>query len=158
MKTTDLCDKFPERFQVAEPIGWHHFGKRTTFNGKIVTVKCFEDNSLVRATLETDGTGKVLVVDGGGSRRCALLGDILADLAYKNHWNGVVVYGSIRDADAIGEIELGVVALGTHPRKSNKNNEGQTNLTVHFAGIDFAPNATIYVDRDGMIVSAPALE
>ena len=98
-----------------------------------------------------------MVVDGGGSMRCALLGDMLADLAIKNKWNGIVVYGCIRDSDAISKLPLGVKALNTIPLKSNKRNEGQQNITVRFAGVDFVPAQFIYCDADGIIVSKEAL-
>lgn len=151
MKTTDVCDNFPNHVHIAEPLGWQYFGKKQIFNGIIQTVKCFEDNSFVRATLEQDGTNKVLVVDGGGSKQCALLGDMLAELAIKHHWDGVVVFGCVRDVAEIDQLEIGVVALDTHPRKSNKANVGEQNVVVHFAGIDFVPNQRVFVDRDGIV-------
>ncbi len=157
IKTTDLSDQFPNRVQVALPIGLHHFGRKKNFSGKIVTLKCFEDNSFVRKLLETDGAGQVLVVDGGGSKRCALLGDLLAALAIKNNWSGVVVYGCIRDSAAIADMELGVMALDTIPLKSNKRNEGQENIMLSFAGITFAPGQYLYADEDGILVSENAL-
>jgi regulator of ribonuclease activity A len=153
MKTTDLCDKCGEDIKVLDPIGFRSFGARTEFHGQIETVKCYEDNTFVRAALEKDGTGKILVVDGGGSNRCALLGDNIADLAYKNKWNGIIVYGYIRDSVAVSKIDIGVLALGTNPKKSAKNKEGAVNLTVHFAGVDFIPGEFVYVDEDGAVVS-----
>ncbi len=157
LKTTDLCDAHPDKVNVAEPIGFKDFGGNKLFSGQIQTLKCFEDNSFVRKALEANGEGKVLVVDGGGSMRCALLGDMLADLAIKNKWNGIVVYGCIRDSDAISRLPLGVKALSTIPLKSNKRNEGQENITVRFAGVDFVPAQFIYCDADGIIVSKEAL-
>ena len=155
--TTDLCDAHFEKLKIAEPIGFKDFGGAKNFNGKIQTLKCFEDNSFVRKALEQNGEGKVLVVDGGGSLRCALLGDMLGDLAVKNKWNGVIVYGCIRDSVAMAKLPLGVKALNVHPLKSNKRNEGQENITVHFAGIDFAPNEFVYCDEDGIVVSKETL-
>jgi regulator of ribonuclease activity A len=157
LKTTDLCDQFPGQVHIAQPIGLRHFGGKKIFNGKIVTLKCFEDNSFVRRLLETDGTGSILVVDGGGSKRCALLGDLLAALAIKNNWKGIVVYGCIRDSAAISQMDLGVLALDTMPMKSNKRNEGQENIPVMFAGITFTPGHFIYADEDGIIVSETEL-
>ena len=157
LKTTDLCDAHPDKVSIAEPIGFKDFGGNKIFSGQIQTLKCFEDNSFVRKALESNGEGKVLVVDGGGSMRCALLGDMLADLAIKNKWNGIVVYGCIRDSDAISKLPLGVKALNTIPLKSNKRNEGQQNITVRFAGVDFVPAQFIYCDADGIIVSKEAL-
>ena len=156
LKTTDLCDAHPEKVTVAEP-GFKDFGGNKYFNGTIHTIKCFEDNSLVRKALETNGEGKVLVVDGGGSMRCALLGDMLADLAIKNKWNGIIVYGCIRDSEAIAKLPLGVKALNTIPLKSNKRNEGQENITVKFAGVGFVPGQQVYCDVDGIIVAEKAL-
>lgn len=157
LKTTDLCDAHPGKVRVAEPIGWNDYGAIALFNGTIHTVKCFEDNSLVRTALEQNGEGKVLVVDGGGSMRCALLGDMLGELAVKNKWNGIIIYGCIRDSKAMSELLVGVKALDTIPLKSNKRNEGQENIPVRFAGVDFIPGEFVYADEDGIIVSAEKL-
>ena len=152
-KTTDLCDAHPNKIKVAEPIGFNDYGGEKIFSGKICTIKCFEDNSFVRQALEQNGEGKVLIVDGGGSKRCALLGDMLGELAVKNKWGGIIIYGYIRDSAAIQTLAIGVKALGTIPLKSNKRNEGQENITVHFAGVDFIPGQFLYADEDGIIVS-----
>ncbi len=157
LKTTDLCDANADKVSIAEPIGFKDFGGARYFSGKIHTVKCFEDNSLVRKALESNGEGNVLVVDGGGSMRCALLGDMLADLAIKNKWNGIIVYGCIRDSGAISKLAIGVKALNVIPLKSNKRNEGQESITVRFAGVDFVPGQFVYCDADGIIVSKEAL-
>ena len=154
MKTTDLCDQYSDQIRVAESIGFKNFGGRHEFHGQIETVKCYEDNSFVRATLERDGSGRVLVVDGGGSTRCALLGDNIAELAQQNKWNGIVIYGSIRDSVAVSKVEIGVLALGTNPKKSAKNNEGSMSISLHFAGVNFFPGEFVYIDEDGMILSA----
>ena len=158
LKTTDLCDNHPEKVRIPEPIGFKDFGGTKLFNGKIETVKCFEDNSFVRKALEQNGEGKVLVVDGGGSMRCALLGDMLGELGVKNKWNGIIVYGCIRDSAAMATLELGVKALNVIPLKSNKRNEGQQNIPVHFAGIDFTPGEFVYCDEDGIIISKEELK
>ncbi len=158
LKTTDLCDNHPEKARIAEPIGFKDYGGTKLFNGKIETVKCFEDNSFVRKALEQNGEGKVLVVDGGGSMRCALLGDMLGELGVKNKWNGIIVYGCIRDSAAMATLALGVKALNVIPLKSNKRNEGQQNITVHFAGVDFTPGEFVYCDEDGIIVSKEELK
>jgi len=157
LRTTDLCDSHPSMVQVSAPIGFKDYGALKLFSGIIQTVKCFEDNSFVRTALEQDGTGKVLVVDGGGSMRCALLGDMLGELAIKNNWNGIVVYGCIRDSAVIATQQIGVKALATIPLKSNKRNEGQLNVTVRFADVNFTPGHFLYADEDGIIVSAEAL-
>lgn len=138
LATTDLSDAHPTAVQAADPI-FRDYGGRRAFHGPITTLKLFEDNALVRSALETAGEGRVLVVDGGGSMRCALLGDQLAELAVRHAWAGVVVYGCIRDSEAIGQLALGVKALATHPLKSIKRGEGQRDLPVRFAGVTFRP-------------------
>jgi regulator of ribonuclease activity A len=119
----------------------------------VVTVKCFEDNSLVREALGEDGRDKVLVVDGGGSLRCALLGDQLAELAVANAWAGVIVNGCIRDSTQVATMDLGVLALATHPRKSIKHGHGHRDLRVRFAGVYFDPGSQLYCDADGIVVA-----
>lgn len=155
-KTTDLCDEFSDRLQVAEPI-FGDYGGEVMFSGSIVTLKVFEDNSLVRAVLEEPGDGRVLVVDGGGSMRCALVGDQLAELAEDNEWAGVIVNGCIRDSQAIGEIPIGVKALGVHPLKSVKRGVGERDIPVRFAGVTFQPGHSVYADEDGLLVSEKPL-
>ncbi|MBK8509663.1 MAG: ribonuclease E activity regulator RraA [Candidatus Competibacter sp.] len=155
-KTTDLCDEFSDRLQIAEPL-FGDYGGETMFYGAIATLKVFEDNSLVRTALEEPGKGRVLVVDGGASMRCALLGDQLADLAEENDWAGVVVNGCIRDSAAIAEIDIGVKALAVHPLKSVKRGVGERDVPVRFAGVQFVPGHYIYADEDGLIVSEKPL-
>lgn len=156
LSTADLCDQFESELRICAPM-FRSYGGRTSFGGPITTLKLFEDNGLVRKALEAPGNGRVLVVDGGGSMRRALVGDQIAALAVKNGWAGIVVYGCIRDSAAIGDMDLGVFALGTHPLKTVKRNEGQVDLTVSFGGIDFVPGHHLYADGDGVIVSARAL-
>jgi regulator of ribonuclease activity A len=151
-KTADLCDDYSDMIQIVEP-GMLDFGGHRSFNGPISTVRCFEDNSKVREQLSTDGEGRVLVVDAGGSRRCAMLGDILAEKAVSNGWAGVVMFGLIRDSDEIGQMALGVKALGTHPKKSEKRDIGDIDVAVNFMGVNFNPDAWLYADADGIIVS-----
>ena len=155
-KTTDLCDNFSDRLQIAEPIFFFFFGE-LMFCGSIVTLKVFEDNSLVREVLQEPGNGRVLVVDGGGSQRCALLGDQIAELAKENDWAGVVVNGCIRDSSAISELSLGVKALGVCPLKSIKRGAGERDILVRFAGVNFIPGYSLYADEDGLIVSEKPL-
>ncbi|WP_342378139.1 ribonuclease E activity regulator RraA [Myxococcus stipitatus] len=157
-KTADLCDANAgsAHFQIAEP-GFLHYGGRTTFCGAISTVLAPEDNSLVRKALEEPGNGRVLVVDGGGSRRCALVGDQLALLAQKNGWAGVVVNGCIRDSEEVGRTAIGVQALGTHPLRSSKRGAGQHDVEVRFAGVTFRPGHFLYADADGIVTSETAL-
>jgi regulator of ribonuclease activity A len=156
LATTDLSDKHPH-IPAAEPL-FNDYGGESAFYGPIKTLKVFEDNALVRATLETAGNGRVLVVDGGGSLRCALLGDQLAELAVKNHWVGVVVYGCIRDSAAISDMPLGVKALSTHPKKSEKGlHTGHADKAVTFAGLTFNSGDWLYADADGMLLSVEPL-
>ena len=156
-RTTDLCDYFSERVQVAAPI-FKHFGKRTRIAGAIVTVKVPEDNTSVVNLLGQPGNGKIIVVDGDGKQNCALLGDRLAGLAVKNQWTGIIIYGCVRDTAEINELEVGVWALAPHPRKSNKGTEGQINVTLEFAGVRFSPGDYVYADEDGIIVAREQLE
>jgi regulator of ribonuclease activity A len=158
LKTADLCDEHSgaAHFQIADS-GFFDYGGSRGFSGPISTVRAPEDNSLVRKALEEPGQGRVLVVDGGGSRRCALVGDILAALAEKNGWAGVVVNGCIRDAEEVGRTAIGVKALGTHPLKSGKRNEGQRDVEVRFAGVTFKPGQYLYADADGIVTSEKAL-
>jgi len=156
LATTDLCDAHEEKVRVAAPI-FRQFGGRTAFCGPIATLKLFEDNGLVRQALDAPGDGRVLVIDGGGSLRRALLGDQLAALAVKNDWSGVVVWGAIRDSATIAAMDLGVLALATMPLKTVKKNLGERDIPVSFAGIDFVPGEWLYADADGLIVSATRL-
>ena len=155
-KTADLCDHFSDVVQIAEE-QMGDFGGLGAFSGMIETVKAFEDNSKVRECVNSPGKGKVLVVDGGGSMRRAMLGDQLAAKAVKNGWAGIVINGCIRDSAAMANLPLGVKALNTIPLKSNKRNEGQQNIPVHFADIDFIPGEFVYCDEDGIIVSKEEL-
>lgn len=150
--TTDLCDQYSDSLQIAEPI-FTDFGGATTCAGPVSTVKCFEDNSLVRETLQTPGQGRVLVIDGGASERCALLGDNMAQLAIDNSWHGVIIYGCIRDAEQLMELDIAIKALNTHPKRSRKQNTGEREVSVHFAGARFTPGAWVYADLDGIVVA-----
>ncbi len=154
--TCDLCDENPDDVRVLEPM-LSQFGGRECFGGEIVTVKCFEDNSRVKETLGTPGAGKVLVVDGGGSLRCALLGDMIGEDAVKNGWEGVIVYGCVRDVDALGTLDLGVQALAAIPLKSNRRGEGQKDIAVTFGGVTFRSGEYVYADNNGVVVSAKKL-
>lgn len=153
---TDLCDAYDDAVQVVDPI-FTDFGGRLAFAGPISTVRCFEDNSLVRLALEEPGQGRVLVVDGGGSERCALLGDNLAQMAIDQGWAGIVVYGCIRDAEAVSQMDVAVKALNTHPRRSRKQNIGSRDVAVQFGGASFMPGDWLYADLDGVIVAESEL-
>jgi regulator of ribonuclease activity A len=149
--TADLSDEYGERVQVCEPI-FQAFGKRVSFGGPISTVSCFEDNSRVKEAVESPGDGRVLVVDGGGSRRCALLGGNLGAAAVRNGWSGVIVYGCVRDSRELNEMELGIRALAATPLRSQKRNEGQRDVPVRFGGVTFRPGDHVRVDEDGIVV------
>ncbi|MEL0028165.1 MAG: ribonuclease E activity regulator RraA [Perlucidibaca sp.] len=154
--TCDLCDDNPELVRVCEPM-FAGFGGRSAFGGQIVTVKCFEDNSRVKELLATPGEDRVLVVDGGGSMRCALLGDLIGESAVKQGWAGVIVYGCVRDVDALAELDLGVQALASIPLKSVRKGVGEVDVPVTFGGITFVPGEYVYADNNGVIVSGKAL-
>ncbi|MEE4661711.1 MAG: ribonuclease E activity regulator RraA [Halieaceae bacterium] len=154
--TPDIADQFPERVQALE-LDWRNYGGVTAFCGAAVTIKCHEDNSLVKALVSTPGEGRVIVVDGGGSRRRALLGDMLAEQAAANGWSGLVINGVIRDVDEIGQTALGVMALGTVPFKTDKLGQGQQDIPLHFGGVHIAPGHWIYADNNGVLVADAAL-
>ena len=156
LATTDLSDAHPEA-QVCEPL-FRDFGGKQAFHGAVKTLKIFEDNALLRATLETAGEGRVLVVDAGGSLRCAVLGGNLGALAVKNDWAGLVVYGCVRDSEELAGQAVGVKALAAHPRKSEKGlHSAHADRAVSFAGVTFQPGAWLYADADGIVVSAKPL-
>lgn len=150
--TPDLCDRHPELVRVADPL-FTNYGGRRSFGGEIVTIKCFEDNSLVKQTVSTSGKGKVMVVDGGGSLRRSLLGDMIAKEAQENGWEGFVIFGCIRDVDLIASFDIGVKALNVIPLKTEKRGIGDMNIPVNFAGITFNPGEFIYADNNGIITS-----
>jgi len=150
--TTDLCDEFGAEVSVAEPL-FRDWGGAASFAGPIETLRVFEDNGLVRQALEGSGQERVLVVDGGGSLRTALVGGNLAALAHRNGWAGLVVHGCIRDAAEIAATPIGVKALSAIPRKSAKAGAGERGVPVTFAGVTFFPGAHLYADRDGIVVA-----
>ncbi len=155
--STDLSDKYGAKVQVADPV-FRDFGGQRDFHGPAKTLKVFEDNTLVRGLLEQPGDGRVLVIDGGGSLRCALVGDQLGELAVKNGWAGLLVYGCIRDSAVIATQAVGVKALATHPRKSVKKGIGEEDLTLSFCGLVVSPGCWVYADADGVVVSQEQLE
>jgi len=152
----DLFDQYPEQLSLVN-VPPNDYGLRIIFSGEIVTVSCFEDNSKVKELLATDGSGKVLVVDGKASMNRALLGDMIAENAVKNNWQGVVINGCIRDAGTIATLDIGVKALGCNPIKTEKLGIGDVDTVVRFAGIDFIPGWTIYGDSNGLAVSESRL-
>lgn len=159
--TTDLCDDHPQlledgRLAVLPPL-YKQYGQRTAFFGRVTTLKVFEDNALVRSTLEAPGNGNVLVIDGGASMRRALVGGQLALLAQDNGWAGIVVDGCVRDSDEINACEIGVRALGTHPQKSAKKGAGDRNTRVMVGGVAVNPGDWVYADADGILIAQQKL-
>ena len=159
--TCDLCDAHEDqladgRLTVLPPI-FKAFGNRLRFAGPARTLKVFEDNVLVHAALETPGEGAVLVVDGGGSLRCALVGGNLGALAEKNGWAGILVNGCVRDSAELNACDVGIRALATHPRRSFRKGLGDPEIAVDIAGVTVRPGQWIYADEDGVLVSAAPL-
>lgn len=154
-KTADLMDAHPSA--QACSLQFRSYGGRPAFHGPIRTVRCHEDNALARRTLEQPGAGAVLVIDGGGSLRRALVGDNLAEIAVRNGWTGIVVYGAVRDTAELATIPLGVLALGTHPQRGERTGAGGVDVSVSFGGVEFRPGAWLCADHDGIVVlpSAP---
>ena len=155
--TTDLCDANEDKIaagtlRVVEPI-FQAWGSKASFSGQAHTLKVFEDNTLVRSALEKDGQGRVLVVDGGGSRRCALVGGNLGQLAQKNNWAGIVVYGCVRATLELNACNVGIRALAAHPMKSQKRGAGHENVDVALSFTKVQPGNWLYVDEDGILVS-----
>lgn len=152
--TTATADLYDERGDDLQSLALQlqNLGGTARFEGPIRTVRCFEDNALLKATVSEPGDGAVLVVDGGGSLDRALMGDMIAEIAQSNGWAGVVINGAIRDRVALSQIELGVKALGSNPRKSTKTGAGEVDVPVSFGGVDFAPGKRLFSDEDGILV------
>jgi regulator of ribonuclease activity A len=150
--TADLCDAHPELVRVVQPL-FREYGGLTKFSGPVETLEVFEDNALVREVLESSGSGRVLVVDGAGSLRCALVGDRLASLAHQTGWAGLLINGSVRDSAELREIPLGIRALSTSPRPSGKVGTGKRGRSITFAGVTFDPGMFLYADADGVLLA-----
>jgi regulator of ribonuclease activity A len=152
--TCDLSDEHGDRARVI--VGLRHFGGRRRFSGPIETIRCFEDNSKVKELANTPGEGRVLLVDGGGSLRYALLGDIIGGEALAHGWAGLVIHGAIRDAATLATVDLGVMALGTTPRRSSINGEGIVGLPIVIDGASCSTGDLLYADEDGITVLDPS--
>jgi regulator of ribonuclease activity A len=152
----DLFDDYSDQLQLAEPL-FNDYGGNTIFSGEIVTVSCFNDNSKVKELASTNGTGKVMVVNGKASLTNALLGDMIAENAVANGWQGIVINGCIRDAGTIATLSLGVKALGCNPIKTEKLGVGEVNINIEFAGLTFIPGQFIYGDANGLAISEKEL-
>lgn len=160
ISTPDLCDQYENDasvdLRVLDSV-FQNYGGNLQFFGKAVTIKCFEDNSVVKELLNSNGEGRVIVMEGGGSLRRAILGDMLAENAVKNNWAGLVINGCIRDCDEIAKLSLGVKALNTHPMKTEKRGLGDLNVPVQMAGQIINPSDWVYADGNGVVVANRAL-
>ena len=154
--TADLIDAHGDKLQSCE-LQFRQYGGRRNFHGPVRTIRTREDNALLKQVLADPGHGAVLVVDGGGSLRTALIGDVIASAALNNGWAGVIIFGAVRDTVALGQLDLGVKALGSNPRKSGKAGTGSRDIAVSFGGVTFTPGAWVYSDDDGIVVSATKL-
>ncbi|MFQ3228930.1 ribonuclease E activity regulator RraA [Reinekea sp.] len=154
--TPDLCDDFPEDVTVLPPM-FQSFGGKAAFCGKVVTVKCFEDNSRVKELAATDGTNSVMVVDGGASMRAALIGDLIAANAIKNGWQGIIISGCCRDVHELQTMDFGVFALAAFPIKSNRKGAGETNVELDIAGRKITADMWVYADQTGVVFANKAL-
>ena len=153
--TADLVDAHADVRSCT--VQFRQFGGRARFHGRVCTLKTFEDNALIKQTLSTPGEGAVLVIDGHGSLRCALVGDVIAALALQNGWAGLVIWGVVRDSVALSSLDLGIKALGTNPFKSAKLGTGALDVPVSFGDVEFRPGEWLYSDEDGVLLSARRL-
>ena len=151
--TADLVDELGDDAASCD-VQFRQFGGRATFAGRISTVRCFQDNAMLKSVLSEAGGGGVLVIDGGGSLHAALVGDVIAGLGLSNGWAGIIVNGAVRDAATLRTLDIGVKALGTNPRKSTKTGDGERDVVVELGGIRFTPGDIAYSDDDGIIVVA----
>jgi len=152
VKTADLIDDFDAELEFCH-LPFLKIGKRRSFYGPVHTLKCHEDNVLFKAELQTPGKGRVMVVDGGGSTRLAILGDMLASFAIENGWAGLIINGAVRDVAELEQMEIGIRCLGTSPKKSTKRGEGTLGIPIGFGGVSFTPGDWVYVDEDGVLVA-----
>lgn len=155
--TSDLCNMYADVIDVVEPI-FCNYGGKSSFGGTVVTVKVFEATGLIAQIVETNGEGKVLVIDGGGSTRRALIDAYIAEAAAKNGWEGIVCYGSVRDVDALEEIEIGIQGLVSIPVGAIDDEHGESDLAINFGGVTFLPDDHVYADNTGIILSPEPLD
>ncbi|WP_341502270.1 ribonuclease E activity regulator RraA [Gallaecimonas sp. GXIMD4217] len=155
--TSALCDTYIDMVDVVEPM-FVSYGGRASFGGQLTTVKCFEDNGVIRELLEEDGKGRVLLVDGGGSLRRALVDGELAELAASNNWEGLVIYGCVREVDALEELDIGIQALASFPVGAEGEGIGEADVAVNFGGVTFLPEDFLYADETGIVLSPEALD
>lgn len=155
--TSELCDMYTETVDVLAPI-FEHYGGLTSFGGQVQTIKCFEDNAIILNVVANDGTGKVLVIDGGGSIRCALIDAEIAELAAENGWEGIICNGAVREVDALEDINIGIMALNSIPVGADDQGIGEDDIAINFAGVTFLPDDHLYADSTGAILSADPLD
>lgn len=155
--TSELCDIYADLIDVVEPI-FSNYGGRFSFGGKVFTIKCFESNGLIKDVLSQDGSGQVLVIDGGGSTRRALLDASIVELAQKNQWDGIICYGSVRDVDALEDFDIGIQALVSIPVGANDELTGEADAAINFGGVTFLPDDHVYADNTGIILSPEPLD
>jgi len=155
LSTPDIIDQYPDLKTLIE---FKHFGGRRSFHGEIQTIECYEDNSFVKKELGESSDAGVLIVDGKASKNCALLGDLLAQMAKDNGWSGIIINGLVRDIEILKDIDIGVMALGSCPRKSDKNNIGERNLEILVDGISIKPGNWCYADENGVLISEKELQ
>lgn len=155
--TSELCDLFADNVDVVEPM-FVSYGGRRSYGGEITTVKCFEDKGLLEKILAQPGKGKVLLVDGGGSLRRALIDANTAQLAVENDWEGIVCYGSVRDLDALEDLDIGIHALASIPVSADYEQTGDADIAVNFGGVTFLPEDHLYADSTGIILSPEPLD
>ncbi|NOU52786.1 ribonuclease E activity regulator RraA [Pseudoalteromonas sp. JBTF-M23] len=154
--TSDLCDHFADVVDVLEPM-FINFGGQASFSGRITTIKCFENNELIQSVLEQDGTERILLIDGGGSTRRALIDIDLAELAMENNWQGIIVYGAVRHVDELEECDIGIQAIASIPVAADSEGSGEQGIPVNFAGVSFFEDDFLYADSTGIIISAEEL-
>jgi regulator of ribonuclease activity A len=157
INTSEICDIYADNIDVLEPV-LANFGERDSYCGEVVTVKCFEDKGLVDKALATPGAGKVLVIDGGGSTRRALIDAYNAHMAIENEWEGIICYGSVREVDVLESLDIGIHALAAVPVNAGVKEEGEVDIPVNFAGVTFLPEDSIYADSTGIVLSAEVLD
>jgi len=155
--TSELCDIYADMIDVVEPM-FMNFGGKSSFGGQITTIKCFESLGLIEETLQQPGLGKVLLIDGGGSLRRALVDSDIAQMAFENEWEGIIVYGSIREVDQLDDINIGIQSLASIPVGADDSRTGEVDVAVNFGGVTFLPDDHVYADSTGIILSADALD
>ncbi|MGW1676265.1 ribonuclease E activity regulator RraA [Saccharopolyspora sp. NPDC002376] len=151
LATADLADREGPEVRSCD-VQFRDIGGRAAFEGRIRTVKCFQDNALLKEILSTPGDGQVLVIDGQGSLHTALMGDLIAELGRSNGWSGAIINGAVRDSAVLAEMDFGVKALGTNPRKSTKTGEGVADEVIELGGVQFVPGEYVVADHDGVVV------